>query len=716
MVTSPNGGENFYRTQLKQIQWNSLGNIDTVDISYSINGGNTWQTIANSVVDSGKYNWSIPNITSNNCLLRVLKSSNQVIGDTSDAAFSILPPPSLVLLSPNGGESFFENQNINITWDTTAIDSSININFSVNGGSSWTSITTNVANTGSYNWTIPTNSVTTQAKLQITGSVVGLLRSDFSDNNFTITPPLGTLTLTAPNGGEMWEYQTLHDITWTSTGIVGNVNLSYSLDSGATWIGIKNNEPNDGIENWNPGFGLKSNVILKIEESSQPLVFDLSDSAFQIVDKAHSINITSPGPQATQMWTEGENRTISWNSTGIFNMVNIYVSNDNGATYTLIEDSVPNNLRITSYYSWLVPNGLNSYLCRIKIEELGNSFVSHYRNLRISDLRSLTILSPNGGEVFNGFDTVNINWLETGLIHTIQLAYSLDSGITWNNYHVTQFNDTNTFIPWVLPNQNLSNVLVRASDLAGAIDESDSVFSINSIQKSITLLSIPDTVRFWGSHGIDWLSTGVTNFNVLQSLDSGNTWANAPGVFFGGPNHFNWPGPGFNTSVVVIRVEDADSTQYYDESQLLVIDGYSEFEIKTPNGGERVYAGSTILIEWKHFPGTVNSSSHANLDYSTDSGSTWRQIATYLPTTTDSSYVWTIPSNLAGSTALIRVEGEGTGTSLIYDISDNLFFIDLTPELTLTNPDSNKVIYSDSTALIEWSSNLGVRNLNLYYK
>jgi hypothetical protein len=630
--------------------------------------------------------------------------------------FSILVRPPLNLISPNGGETFAESQQLQITWDTTAVDSNLIIQFSNNGGVNYSTIISNAPNTGNYLWPIPTGYATNSAKVRIEGSVAGLIRSDFSTNNFTISPPLGTLTLTSPNGGEMWPYQTSQDITWTSTGSVGNVDLSFSIDSGVTWVGIKNNEPNDGIESWNTGFGLKSNVIVKVEESNQPLVFDISDSSIQIIDQPHTLYITTPNQSSGQIWTEGDTRTIRWNSTGLLNMVKVLVSSDNGVTYSLIADSIVNNVQGSTNYSWLVPHGINSSTCKIRVEEFGDSTVfSTSRKIAISDIRSVTILSPDGGEVFNGFDTINIRWSETGLFSSIQLAYSLDSGLNWNNFHLVQLYDTNTFIPWVAPNQNSTNVLVKASG-HGIPDVSDAVFSINAIQKSITLLPIPDTVRFFGRYGIDWLSTGVTNFGVMQSLDSGQTWAQAPGVFYGGPNHFNWSGPNYNTTGVILRVVDLDSTQHYDDSQLLVVHGYSDLELISPNGGELFNTDSITQIKWKHYAGSVSPLTHINIDYSIDTGTTWLHIADFLPLATDSTFNWLIPSNLHGSSALIRIEGDGSGNEVNIDISDNFFYIRTAPELTLTAPDSNDIIYSDSTALISWNSNIGVSHVNLFYK
>jgi alpha-tubulin suppressor-like RCC1 family protein len=78
--------------------------------------------------------------------------------------------PTLSLTSFNGGISVYKGSSQSITW--TGSDSNfgatpIAIDYSADGGSSWTSVTTGTANTGSYNWTIPTIASTTTAKLRL---------------------------------------------------------------------------------------------------------------------------------------------------------------------------------------------------------------------------------------------------------------------------------------------------------------------------------------------------------------------------------------------------------------------------------------------------------------------------------------------------------------------------------------------------------------------
>jgi hypothetical protein len=58
------------------------------------------------------------------------------------------------------------------------------------------------------------------------------LVTDMSDANFAIR---GQLTLTSPNGGEIWYVGEAHNITWTRAGSIASVKLEYSVDGGTSY-------------------------------------------------------------------------------------------------------------------------------------------------------------------------------------------------------------------------------------------------------------------------------------------------------------------------------------------------------------------------------------------------------------------------------------------------------------------------------------------------
>jgi hypothetical protein len=98
-------------------------------------------------------------------------------------------PPSVKVISPNGGETWNVGETRTITW--TASDNvgvnKVDISYSTDGGKSWITIATNLPNTGSYQWKIP-NTPSTNCLIRIEAyDGAGNKGSDISDGTFTIT-------------------------------------------------------------------------------------------------------------------------------------------------------------------------------------------------------------------------------------------------------------------------------------------------------------------------------------------------------------------------------------------------------------------------------------------------------------------------------------------------------------------------------------------------
>jgi len=98
-------------------------------------------------------------------------------------------PPSVKVISPNGGETWNVGETRTITW--TASDNvgvnKVDISYSTDGGKSWITIATNLPNTGSYQWKIPsTPSTNCLIRIEAYDSA-GNKGSDISDGTFTIT-------------------------------------------------------------------------------------------------------------------------------------------------------------------------------------------------------------------------------------------------------------------------------------------------------------------------------------------------------------------------------------------------------------------------------------------------------------------------------------------------------------------------------------------------
>jgi len=91
-VVYPSGKESLIPGTSEVIYWDAYGISSNFKIEYSINKGNTWSTISSSVSSGQRYyNWTVPNVISSRCLIRISSGS---YSDASDTTFSIMKKPS----------------------------------------------------------------------------------------------------------------------------------------------------------------------------------------------------------------------------------------------------------------------------------------------------------------------------------------------------------------------------------------------------------------------------------------------------------------------------------------------------------------------------------------------------------------------------------------------------------------------------------------------
>lgn len=91
-VTHPHGGEKFVPGETERIRWDACDSILNFDLSYSIDNGTSWNSIATAISPGTRYyDWSIPTSITNQALVRVNRGSTQGESDTS---FNILAQPS----------------------------------------------------------------------------------------------------------------------------------------------------------------------------------------------------------------------------------------------------------------------------------------------------------------------------------------------------------------------------------------------------------------------------------------------------------------------------------------------------------------------------------------------------------------------------------------------------------------------------------------------
>ena len=104
----PLGGEGLVPGEQEVIHWDAYGNTASFTLEYSLNGGNTWNTLTTVAGTERLYDWTVPNVQTGQALIRVSRNG---LSDQSTSTFSITAPPTnlaIIAICPTS---------LSFTWD-----------------------------------------------------------------------------------------------------------------------------------------------------------------------------------------------------------------------------------------------------------------------------------------------------------------------------------------------------------------------------------------------------------------------------------------------------------------------------------------------------------------------------------------------------------------------------------------------------------------------
>ena len=185
-VTSPNGGETWYKGSDYTITWNSTNVTGNIQIDLYKNGENILQLGA-SAENTGSYPFNPPAYLVNGSDYKIgISAMGGNVSDFSNNYFTITSQPSanLEVTSPNGGETWFKDNDYTITWDSENVTGNIQIDLYKNG-ENILQLGASAENTGSYPFNPPSYLVN-GSDYKIGISAMDGNVSDFSNNYFTI--------------------------------------------------------------------------------------------------------------------------------------------------------------------------------------------------------------------------------------------------------------------------------------------------------------------------------------------------------------------------------------------------------------------------------------------------------------------------------------------------------------------------------------------------
>jgi hypothetical protein len=91
-----------------------------------------------------------------------------------------------------------------------------------------------------------------------------------------------SITITSPNGGEVWSIGQPATVAWTSTGSVGNVDIDLSTNGGSTWTTLVAGTANDGSQTITVPDIYSTQCKVRVRQVTGGSPYDVSDANFAI--------------------------------------------------------------------------------------------------------------------------------------------------------------------------------------------------------------------------------------------------------------------------------------------------------------------------------------------------------------------------------------------------------------------------------------------------
>lgn len=243
---SINNGSTLLTGSEVEITWSSHM-VETVDLLFSSDDGDTWANIAEGIdAEHKSFTWTVPYSPSVDCKIKIIDPNNTIFYDQTEPA-DIFSISGLVLTSPVGGEVWVAGTEEQITWQSVDV-TNVKLEYTINDGASWTTIeATTLASTGSYDWDIPKTGGY-ECRIRIS-DVDAPQISDMSEEFFTLSG--NGIYITSPAEGDEWLIGTSYDIQWVVAN-TDSVKIEYSTDNAATWTKIDSINAKARQISWTP--------------------------------------------------------------------------------------------------------------------------------------------------------------------------------------------------------------------------------------------------------------------------------------------------------------------------------------------------------------------------------------------------------------------------------------------------------------------------------
>ena len=415
------------------------------------------------------YNWSVPNIFSDEVLIRVVDASNSCKQDKSDNFFSFVSEVDVTY--PDCGESI--QATVGEPYDDGQYIMN-NVPIVTDGGYLYDSGGPDGYYSNYEDYTKTIYPETPGNKIRLKSYEQSLCGNDYIriydglSNNYieywdyyggtqfdvTSTHETGALTIRFYSDSSC-EYsgfesyinsvgQPTEQISWDITGTSLYFDIEYSYNNGVDWIPIVNDYySTSGDYNWYVPNTPSENCLVRVIDNNNNQIVNESECVFEIIEAPSYIVLTNP--DGGENWEAGYEKDIKWFGFGLSDLVSLeyYCADWDEEDWVLITETNSDNgwdnyFAFSTYgmYEWEVPNtpGLDCYIRVTDLET--NTILDESNSFQISSVfgctnstmynynpnatnddgscipqpPAISLIDPNGGEILNGCSSYWIDW------------------------------------------------------------------------------------------------------------------------------------------------------------------------------------------------------------------------------------------------------------------------------------------------------------------
>lgn len=353
------------------------------------------------------------------------------------------------VISPNGGEQWTAGTTQTVQWEAINVDQELEVEFTTDG-SQWRRIARVQPGTTQLSWLID-NRPSTAARVRVITKDESV--SDESDAGFTILEdPLDRTLLRSPNGGEVWTSGEQHVLTWQLPLDAVNASLEFSTNFGVSWQPIATIPATQKEYSWTiPAVPNEiATAVARVSVTEAPDHFDISDQAFTIRPVVRpSILLTYPN--GGEKLEGGNATTVRWQAAnlpgGTGPEMRLQFSLDRGISWTEITRVDAR----TGQHLWNVPNvATTTALLRIVSASLSDTTDASF-SIAVTGDPALTLLSPNGGEIWKEGELHDIRWINGSNEGEVRVYLVLDPQDTKRKELLATLSPSVEMLTWTVP-------------------------------------------------------------------------------------------------------------------------------------------------------------------------------------------------------------------------------------------------------------------------